>query len=58
MADRNLLKSMIDSIMDENPEKAKTHFHDFATQRVRDLLYPQQDDESQNVADENQDSQQ
>ncbi|KKL94467.1 hypothetical protein LCGC14_1864370 [marine sediment metagenome] len=52
MADKKKLKDMLNSIVDKNDEQAQVLFHDYLEDKMRDVLKPVVDPETEVVDDE------
>jgi len=52
MADKKKLKDMLNSIVDKNDEQAQVFFHDYLEDKMRDVLKPVVDPETEVVDDE------
>ena len=48
MADKQKLRDMLDSLIDQNSDQAQVHFHSFLEDKMKEMLKPEAevDDES------------
>ena len=44
MADKDKLRDMLDSIIDDNSDKAQVDFHSYVTDKMKDTLHPEESD--------------
>ena len=45
MADKNKLSDMVDSLIDDNSEQARVHFHNYLEDKMKEVLHPELDQE-------------
>lgn len=52
MADKDKLRDMLDSIIDDNDEKAQVDFHSYVTDKMKDTINVNRDDDDEVVEDD------
>ncbi len=52
MADKEKLRDMVDSLIDDNSEKAQVDFHGYVTDKMKDVLDINTDEADDEVVDD------
>ena len=45
MADKDKLRDMLDSLIDDNSDQAQVHFHNYLEDKMKDVINPAADEE-------------